>query len=85
MENACQKYCRMLRGEHAALLSTFIRLPLVIKVFVLSIFEWPFYTGFTVRLFTVILYLWYTKENGEVYGEALLVSIMLINQFLGYI
>ena len=26
----------------------FIKLPFVIKIFVLSIFEWPFYTGFTV-------------------------------------
>ena len=25
----------------------FIKLPVVIKLFVLSIFEWPFYTGFT--------------------------------------
>ena len=32
----------------SAILSTFIKLPLVIKIFVLSIFEWPFYTGFTV-------------------------------------
>ena len=27
---------------------TFIKLPIVIKIFVLSVFEWPFYTGFTV-------------------------------------
>ena len=40
--NAGQKYCRMLQGEHSAILSTFIRLPFVIKIFVLSIFEWPF-------------------------------------------
>ena len=46
--NAGQKYCRMLQGEHSAMLSTFIKLPFVIKTFVLSIFEWPFYTGFTV-------------------------------------
>ena len=46
--NAGQKYCRMLQGEHSAILSTFIKLPSVIKIFVLSIFEWPFYTGFTV-------------------------------------
>ena len=30
------------------MLPTFIKLPFVIKIFVLSIFEWPFYTGFTV-------------------------------------
>ena len=35
-------------SEHSAILSIFIRLPFVIKNLVLSIFEWPFYTGFTV-------------------------------------
>ena len=38
----------MLQGEHSAILSTFIKLPFVIKIFVLSILKWPFYTGFTV-------------------------------------
>ena len=47
--NAGQKYCRMLQGEHSAILLTFIELPFVIKIPVLSIFEWPFYTGFTVH------------------------------------
>ena len=42
--NAVQKYCRM----HSAIFSTFIKLPLAIKIFVFFIFEWPFYTGFTV-------------------------------------
>ena len=37
--NAGQKYCRMLQGEHSAILSTFIKLPFVINIFVLSIFE----------------------------------------------
>ena len=46
--NAGQKYCRMLQGEHSAILSTFIKLPFVIKIFVLSIFQWPLKTGFTV-------------------------------------
>ena len=46
--NAGQKYCRMLQGEHSAILLTFIKLPFVIKIFVLSIFEWPLKTGFTV-------------------------------------
>ena len=36
--NAGQKYCRMLQGEHSAILLTFIKLPFVIKIFVLSIF-----------------------------------------------
>ena len=34
--------------EHSAILSTFIKLPFVFKTFVLSIFEWPLETGFTV-------------------------------------
>ena len=34
--------------EHSAILSTCIKLPFVIKIFVLSIFERLFYTGFTV-------------------------------------
>ena len=45
--NAGLKYCRMLQGEHSAILLTFIKLPFVTKIFVLFIFEWPFYTGFT--------------------------------------
>ena len=49
--NVGQKYCRMLQGEHSAILSTFIKLPFVIKIFVLSIFEWQFYTGFTVNVY----------------------------------
>ena len=43
--HAGQKYCRM---QHSAKLTTFIKLPFVIKMLILSIFEWPFYTGFTV-------------------------------------
>ena len=35
----------MLQGEHSAILSTFIKLPFVIKIFVLSIFKWPLKTG----------------------------------------
>ena len=34
--------------EHSAILSTFIELPFVFNTFVLSIFEWPLKTGFTV-------------------------------------
>ena len=46
--NAGQKYCRMLEVECSAIRSTFIKLLLVIKIFVLFTFEWPFYTGCTV-------------------------------------
>ena len=37
-------------AECSAILLTCIKLPIVIKILVLSIFEWPFYTGFTVHL-----------------------------------
>ena len=33
--------------EHSAILLTYIKLPFVINIFVLSIFESLFYTGFT--------------------------------------
>ena len=36
--NAGQKYCRMLQGEHSAILSTFIKLPFVIKIFLFCLF-----------------------------------------------
>ena len=52
--NAGQKYCRMLLGEHSAILFTFIKLPFVIKIFVSFIFEWQFYTGFTVLLLVLV-------------------------------
>ena len=42
--NAGQKY--------SAILLTFIKLPFAIKIFVLSIFEWPLKTGFTVDYLT---------------------------------
>ena len=35
--NAGQKYCKVLQREHSAILLTFIKLPFVIKIFVLSI------------------------------------------------
>ena len=40
----------MLHVEHSAILSTFIKLPFVIKIFVLSISEWLLKTGFTVYI-----------------------------------
>ena len=41
-------------GEPSAILSTFIKLPFVIKIFVLSIFEWLLYTGFKERSGSVV-------------------------------
>ena len=52
--NEGRKYYRMLPLEHSAILLTFIKLPFVVKTFVLSFFEWPFYTGFTVHCICII-------------------------------
>ena len=65
--NAGQKYCRMLQEEHSAILSTFINLSFVIKIFVLSVFEWPFYTGFTV-LYFVFTESGSNRESGRFYS-----------------
>ena len=46
----CLMQVKSIRREHSTILWTFIKLPVVIKIFVLSIFEWPFYTDFTVLL-----------------------------------
>ena len=46
--NAGQKYCKITQGGHSAILPSFIKLPVVIKMCVLSTFEWPFYAAFTV-------------------------------------
>ena len=39
----------ILQREHSSILSIFIKFIIVIKIFVLSIFEWLFYTGFSVQ------------------------------------
>ena len=41
-------------SEHSAILLTFMKLPFAIKAFVVSIFEWPLKTDFTVSLSTLI-------------------------------
>ena len=56
--NTGQKYCRMLQEEHSAILSTFIKLQFAITVFVVSILELPFYTGFTAIMDTRIEISW---------------------------
>ena len=43
------EHSAILQAEHSAIFLTFIKLPFVNKIFVLSIFEWLFYTGFTVQ------------------------------------
>ena len=45
--------------EHSAILSTFNNPPFVFKIFVLSFFEWPLKTGFTVYLISMFLSLYF--------------------------
>ena len=45
----------MLQGEHSAILSTFIKLLFFIKIFILSILKWPFYTVLTVHVYVIIV------------------------------
>ena len=67
--NAGQKYCRMLHGEHPAILSTFVKLPLAIKIFVLSLFEWSLKTGFT-----VIFHMSTPLDAGKMFVQMVLVT-----------
>ena len=64
----------MLQGEHSAILSTFMKLPFIFKIFVLSIFEWPFYTGFTVLSvsFQVLQSSRWGRDNWLLYFNCLL-------------
>ena len=68
--NAGQRYCRMLQWEHSAVLLTFIKIPLVIDMFVVFVFEWPFYTGFTVYL---------TKLDGRFHHADLYTTLLNFN------
>ena len=54
--------------EHSAILLTFIKLPIVFKTFVLSVFEWLLKTGFTVFICTdfhnvKFRYLWHMQKS----------------------
>ena len=49
---------------------TNIKLPFVIKIFILSIFEWPFYTGFTVHVyFCLFIICWLFNLISEATGS----------------
>ena len=55
----------MLSLKHSAILSTFIKLPFVIQIFVLSFFEWLLKTGFTVVVLVVHIDLYTVYELEE--------------------
>ena len=62
-------------GQKYGLLSTFIKLLVVIKTFVLSTFEWPFYTGFTV----------YTRDIFYVRRKLDLMKMAKVNAYIMHI
>ena len=64
--NAGQKYCRMLHGEHSAILLTSNKLPFSIKTLVLSIFKGSLKTGFT---FTHALICFSNFGKGHIYSN----------------
>ena len=54
----CYRLMQVLQNaprEHSAILSTFIKLQFLFKIFVLSIFEWPLKTGFTVHFYLLVV------------------------------
>ena len=70
--NACQKYCRMLQGEHSAILLTFIKLPFAINIFVCL-----FWSG---RFTQVLLYAvetWYACLNKTLQMGSIMVWSLL--------
>ena len=68
--NAGQKYCRMLQGEHSAILSTFIKL-----LFVMKTFGWSILNG---RIKQVLLYF---KTQGTEVTKLFSWSIQLSMKF----
>ena len=60
--NAGQKYCRMLQGENSAILSTFIRLTFVIKIFVLLLLSGHFTQA--------LLYSHWPQSEGDVKSQS---------------
>ena len=74
-------------GEHSAILSSFIKVPIVIKIFILSIFEWPFYTGFTVcqvYVHGLVSHRWpkLKKNNHPFSRQSLLLSSALLFAYI---
>ena len=63
--------------EHSAILLTFIKLPFVVRTFVLSICEWPFQTGLLsccVKLSSAV-FLFYDTELSNNHERADLINL----------
>ena len=76
--NASQKYCRMLQGEHSAIFSIFIKLPYVINIFVLSIFERLLKAGFTVLSVAM-------KKLQQIYSLGIVIFVLSVTSHINCI
>ena len=76
--NAGQKCCRMLHLEHSAILLTLIKLPFVIKIFVLSIIECRFRQ--VLMFFKMSKYSGYIRSSlsSSCYGDHLISIVFLV-------
>ena len=63
--NAGQKYCRMLQGEHSAILLTFIKLSLLLRSLFFVFFEWLLKTCFTVL--TIYMYFLFCRSKMNIF------------------
>ena len=52
-----------MQKEHSAILSTFIKLPFVIKIFVSSIIEWSFYCTYKYKKIFIVTSLFHRIAN----------------------
>ena len=78
--NAGQKHCRMLQGEHSAILPTFMKRPFSITTFVLYIFEWTLKTGFTIPGFYTWAINFLINKKEEIGEKTFFLSFCLIRR-----
>ena len=76
--NAGQKNCRMLQDSILQYFPPSLELPFVVKIFVLSVFEWRFKTGFTILLY-------FLHESKFSYSGPVFAGSFLIGPCLGRI
>ena len=77
--NADQKYFRML--QHSAILLTFIKIKIVIKIFFLSIFVWLFYTFYCMALKRPCISCFFVRSLqpcGHLLGRANLLALLYV-------
>ena len=65
----------MFQQEHSAILSTFIKLHLLLRSNLFVYFNWPFYTGFTVLSYSLDIHVTYVFVPQKIlFTETVLLS-----------